>query len=193
MDPSSLKGRNKRLYNEWREMDRRFGASHPRISFTVERTNALDLPTVYRVFYNIPSFCGVENIEAVNTPGVVNAPIIASSFQMMITLPENYPCADGAPKYCFAALSSDNTTIPMPWHPNIRFFSMLAGRVCLNINDTFASLAHCVERIGSLLSYDLYHAENFPPYPEDLTVAQWVREQAEPNGWIDQLKHYESL
>ena len=193
MDPSALKGRNKRLYNEWRELDRRFGGSNPRISVAVERANSLGLPVSYRVRYDIPSFCGVENVEQVNSPGVVNRPLVAPSFQMLISLPDNYPCVDGAPKYCFAALSPENSPIPMPWHPNIRFFSMLAGRVCLNVNDTYASLAHCVDRIADMLSYDLYHAENFPPYPEDLTVAQWVREQAEPNGWIDQLKHHETL
>ena len=29
----------------------------------------------------------------------------------------------------------------------------------------------------------MYHAQNTYPYPEDQTVAEWVREEAEPNGW----------
>ena len=30
----------------------------------------------------------------------------------------------------------------------------------------------------------MYHAQNTYPYPEDQNVAEWVREEGEPNNWV---------
>ena len=30
----------------------------------------------------------------------------------------------------------------------------------------------------------MYNAQNTYPYPEDQGVAEWVREEGEPNGWV---------
>lgn len=176
-------GRNKRLYNEWQMMEQNF-ATHPLISFKVERKNSAGLPIVYRVGYDLTSFCGVKDIEHVNQEGIENYPVLASHFELLISLPDNYPCIDAMPRYCFTPLSAEGQEVAMPWHPNIRFFGMMAGRVCLNAQDTYSSLADAVKRIARYLNYTIYHAEAMPPYPEDLTVAQWVREQAEPNDWL---------
>ena len=46
-----------------------------------------------------------------------------------------------------------------------------------------ASLKDLVVRVEQYLKYQLYHAKNTYPYPEDQNVAEWVREEAEPNGW----------
>ena len=46
-----------------------------------------------------------------------------------------------------------------------------------------ASLKDLVLRVERYLKYLDYHAENSYPFPEDLSVAEWVREEAEPNGW----------
>ena len=46
-----------------------------------------------------------------------------------------------------------------------------------------ASLKDLVVRVEQYLKYQLYHAQNTYPYPEDQNVAEWVREEAEPNGW----------
>ena len=46
-----------------------------------------------------------------------------------------------------------------------------------------ASLKDLVLRVERYLKYQLYHAQNTYPYPEDQNVAEWVREEAEPNGW----------
>jgi hypothetical protein len=45
-------------------------------------------------------------------------------------------------------------------------------------------LAWYVERVALYLKYDLYHAKQAPPYPEDITVARWVLRQGEPMRWI---------
>ena len=34
------------------------------------------------------------------------------------------------------------------------------------------------------LKYKRYHAQNTYPYPEDQNVAEWVREEGEPNNWV---------
>ena len=47
-----------------------------------------------------------------------------------------------------------------------------------------ASLKVLVLRVEQYLKYQLYHAQNFYPYPEDQNVAEWVREEGEPNGWV---------
>ncbi len=47
-----------------------------------------------------------------------------------------------------------------------------------------ASLKELVLRVEMYLKYKMYHAENIYPYPEDQNVAEWVREEAEPNGWV---------
>ena len=45
-------------------------------------------------------------------------------------------------------------------------------------------LAWYVERVALYLRYDLYHAVQEPPYPEDMKVARWVLRQGEPEGWV---------
>ena len=47
-----------------------------------------------------------------------------------------------------------------------------------------ASLKDLVLRVEQYLKYQLYHAQNTYPYPEDQNVAEWVREEGEPNGWV---------
>ena len=46
-----------------------------------------------------------------------------------------------------------------------------------------ASIKDLVLRVERYLKYLDYHAQNTYPFPEDLDVAEWVREEAEPNGW----------
>ena len=81
---------------------------------------------------------------------------------------------------------SDNrgNAVPHPWHPNIRYFGEFAGRVCINMADTYTDLLWGVRRVASYLRYETYHALLESPYPEDLKVATWVMRQGEPNGWL---------
>ena len=46
-----------------------------------------------------------------------------------------------------------------------------------------ASIKDLVLRVERYLKYQMYHAKNTYPYPEDQNVAEWVREEGEPNGW----------
>lgn len=174
-----LKGRNRRLLYEWQQLQRHL-APRKDITLSVVRTNSLGLPLAYRLDYHIRSICGVEHIERLGTH---NPPVFASHFVMQIDLPQGYPCVDAPPSFRF--LTSDGgRPIPHPWHPNIRYFGDQAGRVCLNMTDSYTDLAWGVERVAHYLRYDLYHAVVEPPYPEDLKVAAWVVAQGEPEGWV---------
>jgi hypothetical protein len=103
---------------------------------------------------------------------------------MTLELPPGYPGVDAPPLLNFLTVDSSGQPIAHPWHPNIRFFGAFAGKVCINMTDTYTDLLWGVERVASYLRYDTYHAIMEPPYPEDLEVAAWVRHQGEPNGWI---------
>lgn len=182
-DEKRLTGRNRRLLYEWRQLHR-CTVERQDMKCQVQECNSAGLPVRYLIVYNIRSVCGVENVERLGEPGVVNAPLFASHFYLLLEIPEGYPCVDAPARFRFLTRDKDGNAIPHPWHPNIRFFGEFAGRVCLNMPDTYTDLAWCVERIASYLRYELYHALQEPPYPEDLKVAGWVRTQGEFYDWI---------
>ncbi|MEG1543114.1 MAG: hypothetical protein RR382_01125 [Tannerellaceae bacterium] len=183
LDEKHLTGRNRRLLYEWRLLNKSTSGRKD-ISCQVQECNSAGLPIVYLILYNIRSICGLENIDRLGEKGIINKPIFASQFKMLIEIPEGYPCIDAPVKFSFLTYDVHGKTIPHPWHPNIRYFGDMAGRVCLNIPDTYTDLAWCVERVAAYLRYDLYHAIQEPPYPEDLKVAKWVITQGEPKDWV---------
>lgn len=182
-DPSQLSGRNRRLWHEWQQLERGLVDSQD-ISFQVTKRNAAGLPTSYLIKYHLRSICGVEHEELLNEAGVENPPRFAKGFQMMIELPIGYPCVDAPPALSFLTTDASGQPIPHPWHPNIRYFGSFAGRVCINMADTYTDLLWGVKRVASYLRYDTYHALLEAPYPEDLKVAAWVVRQGEPRKWI---------
>jgi len=177
-----LRGRNGRLLREWQMMEEGLSARSD-IRWSVVRTNSEGLPVRYLVDYHIHSICGVTDVERLGESGVENRPIYADRFRMVIELPDTFPSVDGAPVFRFLT-EDENGPLPHPWHPNIRFFGSMAGRVCLNRTDTYTDLVWGVKRVATYLTYERYHALAEPPYPEDMQVAAWVIRQAEPNGWI---------
>lgn len=201
-DINQFTGRNRRLLYEWQKMEyavresadgrdgeslcggRSGGPNAFRFQFSVLQTTPLGLPTSYLVEYKVRGICGVTNMESLNRAGVVNEPLFADRFLMRIDLPESYPCVDGSPRFRFLTEDLQGNAIPHPWHPNIRWAGDFAGRVCVNMADTYTDLVWGVERVAGYLSYDSYHAICEPPYPEDQQVAAWVIRQAEPYGWI---------
>lgn len=173
-----LSGRDARLLQEWRELDtlcskRRAASSNPRkpsLSYIIRRKNIMDLPTEYEIWYRCKSIIGVKD------SAVPREPIFGYLHKMSIVLPNNYPSADGNPIFTF------RTNI---WHPNIRYSGSFKGHVCLTIKEmgVLASLKDLVLRVERYLKYQLYHAQNTYPFPEDQNVAEWIREEGEPNGW----------
>lgn len=178
-------GRNRRLMHEWSAIDQRFH-DDPVISYTITRRNTENLPTQYEVVFKVKSFC---NVEEPDENGLCK-PITADEFRMNITIPNNYPAVDSKLEFKFICKDAEGKDIPHPWHPNIRFYGDFAGRVCLNTPacGTFTDLAWYIDRVMLYLKYEKYHALNIPPFPEDNKVAEWILEQAEPQGWIEQLR-----
>lgn len=181
--PGQLSGRNRRLLYEWQKLEHALKGRSD-ISWQVMATNAVGLPTSYRFDYQIHSICGVTDVENLNLPGVINKPLFADRFLMQIELPERYPCVDASPVLRFLTKDEVGNDIPHPWHPNIRYFGSFAGRVCINMADTYTDLVWGVERVASYLRYECYHAIAEPPFPEDMQVAAWVIRQGEPNEWV---------
>ena len=173
-----LPGRDARLLIEWQGIDslceqRKAESNNPRkssISYIIRRKNVLGLPTDYEIWYRCKSIVGVKKSK------IPREPVFGFLHKMRITLPSDYPAADGNPQFKF---------ITDIWHPNIRHSGSFKGRVCLTINEmgVMASLKVLILRVEQYLKYQLYHAENTYPYPEDQSVAEWVREEGEPNGW----------
>lgn len=143
------------------------------IDIAVTRTDAEGIATAYSVDYHIRSICGINEDRT---------PIFAEGFTMLIDLPDDYPQVDAPPQFRFIAETKNNNA--MPWHPNIRYHGDMAGHVCINALNTFTDLAWGAERVALYLRYELYHALPEPPYPEDLTVAEWVRHTGEPKEYI---------
>ncbi len=178
-----MNGRSKRLLNEWQTLQRGLEGRKD-ICCQVLTTNQDGVPNSYRIDYHIRSICGVTNMEQLGKAGIKNEPLFADHFTMHIELPANYPQVDGAPRLTFLTHDEQGQEMAHPWHPNIRYFGSFGGRVCINMADTYTSLLWAVQRVGAYLRYEIYHATMEPPYPEDLLVATWIREQGEPYEWI---------
>lgn len=171
----TLSGRDRRLRYEWEKMQQHLSARTD-IDCKVIAKNANGLPVGYLITYHLKSICGIEGEE--------QRPIFAQQFEMQIDLPANYPCIDALPYFHFLTKDKAGSAIAHPWHPNIRYYGEYAGRVCLNMPDTYTDLVWGVERVAHYLRYDLYHAIAEPPYPEDMKVAEWVIRHGEPKEWI---------
>lgn len=168
-----MTGRDRRLQHEYEELTLRF-AERKDIRVSVTGHNANGFPNRYRVDYYIRCYCGVTHVEHLLEAGYDNDPLFADHFVLQIVLPPAYPSIDGRPEFDFLTVDEDGLPIAHPWHPNIRWFGAMAGHVCLNMADTYTSLAWGVARVAQYLRYECYHAVNEPPYPEDLQVARWV-------------------
>jgi len=179
---TQLKGRARRLLYEWEKLS---AIADRRNDITIEEAkyNFLGLPNKYIVGYDIKSICGVENMEKLNQEGAINKPIFHRGYKMSINIPDNYPDINAPLAFQFLSKDEERKDIPHPWHPNIRFFGDFAGKVCINFTDTYTTIAWAVERVAEYLTYNLYKATETPPYPEDLKVAKWVRQQAEKYKW----------
>jgi len=168
----SYSGKDARLFKEWEMIDRRY-ENDTQGSYIIRKRNGLGLPIVYDIVFNVKSIVGVQPADEQG----LQMPIFGYEHVMRITLPNNYPSADGQPEFSFT------TQI---WHPNVRHFGDFRGRVCLNTGDSgvHTHLVDYIDRVIDYLTYSDYHAKNEYPYPEDLDVAEWVLKQAEPQGWV---------
>jgi hypothetical protein len=183
----NLNVRELRKLEEWEKIDK-LCDRNLRISYIKRKLNHEGLPIEYEIIYKIRSFIGVKepvevtlNIDGKEVTKKVREPIYGDVHKMKIILPNNFPSALGNPQLYF---------ITDVWHPNIRYSGEQKGRVCSNEKDlgVQTSLADRIYRIGQYLQYQLYHALDNYPYPEDRNVAEWIREEAEPMNWVNKDK-----
>lgn len=180
-----LSGRDFRFLQEWMNLDslcskRKKESSNPQkpsISYIIRRKNAAGVPTEYQIWYRCKSIIGVKDTE------IPREPIFGFLHKMDILMPNNFPFNDSNPIFTF---------ITSVWHPNIRYSGSFKGHVDLTLNENgvITSLTDLVLQVESYLKYKIYHAENTFPYPEDQNVAEWVREEGEPNGWTSFDQNY---
>ncbi|MDR2231525.1 MAG: hypothetical protein LBE56_00210 [Tannerella sp.] len=159
-------GRETRLYNEWKMLDAACAESSE-IDYAVTKRTPSGIPIAYEITFRITSITGVEDADAQG----FQKPVFGDRHILQITLPNNYPSADGGyPDFKF---------VTDVWHPNIRFFGAFKGHVCLSFENSSAStsLAEFVGRVAAYLRYEDYHAIDEAPFPEDPTVAEWARKQ----------------
>ena len=165
----NFSGKDARLFKEWDLIDKRYEDS-----YIIRKRNGLGLPVVFDIIFNVKTIIGVKQEEG----SKLQKPVFGREHVMRITLPNNYPSADGQPEFMFT------TDV---WHPNIRYYGDFKGRVCLNTGDSgvHTHLVDYIDRVTDYLKYADYHARNEYPYPEDLDVAEWVIKQGEPQGWVE--------
>lgn len=127
-------------------------------------------PEKYEITYRVKSIVGIDQSQQ---------PIYGNEHRVEITITGNY-LIEGAK--CFATSKV--------WHPNIRFHNMPIGKICVNqkVLGSWHSLEQLVIFIGEMLQYKNYHAIDTDPFPEDMEVARWVRNFAEPQGIIGSNK-----
>lgn len=124
-------------------------------------------PRKYRIHYNIKSFTGID-------PN--GNPVVGDHHTVDLEIPKHYPLESVMP---YA-----KTDI---WHPNIKWDGPYKGHICGNVKDfgkTY-TLDLMILRISTIIEYKNYLAENIPPFPEEEKVAKWVREYAEPVGFLN--------
>lgn len=169
------KGMIGRLKTE-HEQFQKYAEMNSNFSFKVTKMiMGTDVPSVYELNYKVRSFTGInEN----------NTPVFGDVHRFNFDLSNNYP-------YVKPALFA----ITPVWHPNIKYFDPLKGRICFNWevmgNHT---MLHLLLMLNDILTYENYFAKigEFP-YPEDLEVAKWVNEYGDPKGYIDELRRYHEI
>lgn len=183
---NNLSPQGKKLLKEWMKIEA-LSKNSDVITYIVRRRNREGLPLEYEIIYRLKSIVGIElnkgyDPDSGETPelnGEPRKPIYGTEHHLSISLPANYPSAYGG--------NPEFKMISDVWHPNIRFSGKFKGRICLNNKDLGVSvgLDERIIRVGKYLQYQIYWANESYPWPEDTTVAQWVREEAEPNNWIN--------
>jgi len=136
------------------------------------KDKVLKIPNEYEVDYHITSIVGINEDKS---------PIYGDKHTIKVVLPENFPITP------FKAYALSDI-----WHPNIKWSGHTKGRICANNRDFGRAydLRMLILRIGEIIQYKNYLAENVPPYPEDAQVAKWILEYAEPNGIVKQKEKF---
>jgi hypothetical protein len=184
-----LSAKNLALLNEWKEIDELCN-NRNQVSYKIVKLNKDDLPVEYEITYEIPSFIGLQKDKKIDHPQLEEKlerkelffhPEFGKVHKMQIIVPPNFPQISGKPK---------GKIISKIWHPNVVCHGdgNILGRVCFNEGNLDASvtIADRILQVAEYLTYYNYLAEEREPHPYDTDVAYWIREIAEPMGWVVQ-------
>ncbi|RLD52082.1 MAG: hypothetical protein DRJ05_17760, partial [Bacteroidetes bacterium] len=178
---AKLTQQGRKLLKEWKKIDKLCDKNEV-IAYIIRNRNREGLPVEYEIIYTLNSIVGIEDDghEVIaDDETTFRNPIYGNKHRLSIVLPNNYPSAlGGNPEF---KMSSDT------WHPNIRATGKFKGRICLNNKDLGigVGLDARILRVGKYLQFQIYWATDSYPWPEDKTVAEWIREEAEPMGWVN--------
>jgi len=179
-DNAKLSNQGKKLLKEWKKIEKLCHINEV-VNYMIRKRNREDLPVEYEIIFNLNSIVGVEKVkEGTNgSERTIRKPVYANEHKLNIILPNNYPSAMGG--------NPEFRMISDTWHPNIRANGKFKGRICQNDKDLGikAGLDERIIRVGKYLQFQMYWANDTYPWPEDKTVAQWIREEAEPMGWVN--------
>jgi len=176
-DNAKLSAQGKKLLKEWKKIEE-LCHDNEVINYIIRNRNREGLPVEYEIIFKLRSIVGVEEVEEVENKSI-RKPIYKNDHRLSILLPNNYPSAMGGnPEF---KMLSDT------WHPNIRATGKFKGRICQNDKDLGigVGLDERIIRVGKYLQFQMYWAHDSYPWPEDKTVAEWIREEAEPMGWVN--------
>ncbi len=136
----------------------------------VNTRGSIKIPCEYHFHFHFKSIVGTNSDRS---------PIYGNHHIAKVTFPPKYPIE---PPELY--MQSDL------WHPNIKSEGKYKGRICGNTKGFGLGydLYLLVIRMGEILQFKQYHAENTPPFPEDIKAARWVMEYAEPNGIVNKYK-----
>ncbi len=144
------------------------GLKSDRVKWRVtESATELNIPTKYEIDFLVKSIVGINDDQS---------PVYGNKHTIEVAFPAKFPLET------FKAKAISNI-----WHPNIKWDGPMKGRICVN-NQSFGKgydLYWFLLRIGEIIQYKNYLAENIPPYPEDAKVAKWVLEYAEPHNIVN--------
>ena len=136
----------------------------------VNTRGALKIPCEYHFHFRFRSIVGIKDDKS---------PVYGDHHIAKVTFPPKYPIE--APELYM------QTDL---WHPNIKSEGRYKGRICGNTKGFGLGfdLFLLVIRIGEILQFKQYHAENTPPFPEDIKAARWLMEYAEPAGLVNKYQ-----
>ncbi len=158
-----------RLADEHRRIHQLALANPEMVRYEVMKTSREkpQVPTEYKIRYFLNSYVGLSG---------EGHPISETEHELSIQLSMQYPAQPAQLKM-----------LTPTWHPNIKSAGPFRGTICTN-HQGFGSLFYLDEliiRIGRMLQYQKYWVTMAPPYPEDMKVAQWVVDVAEPQRLVD--------
>jgi len=172
-------GRYKRHFEEWRLLEEMYQNSDYISGFTIRsRHPETKLPEKYEITFNVESIIGIDppvDPSHPNEPEKENL-ILGSKHKLTIELPPNYP--DGYPIFKF---------ITPVWHPQIVFHGKQKGDIDIDIelkNPSKTPLTDYISTIWQYLDYQICLPLIEYPFPEDIIVAEWIRERTKYHPWL---------